>query len=72
MRPLTSHSSPAKVRQYDGPGQRDIGEARQAPAGATGSPQVTGNWSLDILKERYARGEITKAEYEEMCETFQR
>jgi len=43
----------------------------QPSAGATGLPQVMGNRSLDILKERYARGEITKAEYEEMRETLQ-
>lgn len=36
------------------------------------SGQATGSTALDVLKERYARGEITKAEYEEMRETIQR
>lgn len=29
-------------------------------------------YNLQILKERYARGEISKAEYEERCQVLQR
>lgn len=44
----------------------------QTSTGAASSAPPAGSTALDVLKERYARGEITKAEYEEMRETLQR
>ncbi len=36
----------------------------------TGSPNVPKNTPLEILKERYARGEVTKEEFDEMAKNL--
>ncbi len=36
-----------------------------------GQGQMTSTAALDILKQRYARGEISKAEYEDMRHSLQ-
>ena len=36
------------------------------------SPRAEGQSGLDLLKARYARGEITKAEYEEIRRDLER
>ena len=36
------------------------------------SPRNTARTSEEILRERYARGEITQTEYKEMAETLRR
>ena len=48
-----------------------VGGSSHTLTGPAGSAPTTGSSALDILKSRYARGEITKAEYEEMRETLQ-
>ncbi len=35
-----------------------------------GSPNVPKNTPLEILKERYARGEVTKEEFDEMAKNL--
>jgi putative membrane protein len=44
----------------------------QRASDSAGSRVSTGNTALDILKERFARGEITRADYETMREDLKR
>ena len=48
-----------------------IGPSSQSPRGQGSSSEITLNNPLNILKTRYARGEISKAEYEEMRDELQ-
>jgi putative membrane protein len=44
-------------------GPRHLHELRQGPAGGPVATQSTANPAIDILKERFARGEVSEEEY---------
>ena len=47
-----------------------LGRDGRGCCGRHGSGELTGQTALDVVKQRYARGEITKQEYEEIKNTF--